>query len=153
MKTTNASTALALIFGLGLGVASLPAAATQHMLDYDTDSDGMVDAEEASAYAEQEYGDITADEDLTEERFGTMYQGTGDSAEAFAEIDEDGDGEISAEEWVRWREQGFAEATGDTEGEMAGPDFEEWRGADITGTRTPAERSPSGGAGGSGSSD
>lgn len=141
MKTTNTSTALALIFGLGLGVASLPAGATQHMLDYDTDSDGIVDAEEASAYAEQEYDDITADEDLTEERFGTMYQGTGDSAEAFAEIDEDGDGEISAEEWVRWREQGFAEAAQGSD-EMPTTEFEEWRGADITGTRTPAERSP-----------
>jgi hypothetical protein len=147
MNMTNASTAMALILGLGLGVASLPAAATQHMLEEkpmvcDLDDDGMVTAAEANTCAEEEFGEFTADEDyLTEEQFGTMYQGTGEPGDVFVEIDQDGDGEISRQEWVSWREQGFAEAAEGSD-EMPTSDFDEWRGADITGTRGPAERSP-----------
>lgn len=142
MKTSTASTALALILGLGLG-ASLPAGATQHMLDYDTNNDGIIDAEEANLYAEREFENMTADEDyLTEEQFGEMYGGDDDPEVMFGEIDEDADDQISQEEWVTWRDREFTEATEETEGEMPNMEFEEWLGADITGTRSPAERSP-----------
>lgn len=147
MKTTNASTALALSLGLCLGFASLPAAAQQQSpesesLVCDADGDGFLDVDEAAACAEQEFGGMAADEDyLTEEQFGTIYQGTGEPGETFAEIDEDGDGQISVEEWVSWRERGFAEATQGSERRMPTSDYERWQGGDI-GPERPAQRSP-----------
>lgn len=146
MKTATASTALALLLGLGLGVAP-PAGAEQHMPEQkpmvcDTNDDGVVSAAEANVCAEEEFGQITADEEyLTEEQFGTMYEGTGEPADVFARIDQDEDGEITRDEWIGWREEGFAEATEGT-GEMPTQEYEDWLGTDLPGTRDPAERSP-----------
>lgn len=147
MKTINRSTALALSLGLSLGLASLSASAQQtspesEALVCDADGDGFVGVDEATACAEQEFGGMAADEDyLTEEQFGTMYRGTGEPGATFAEVDADGDGQISAEEWVSWRERAFTEATQGSGARMPTSDYERWQGGDI-GAERPAQRSP-----------
>jgi hypothetical protein len=50
----------------------------------------------------------------------------GDVEGVFSEADADGDGEVSQQEWMDWREQGFAAATEDTENQMPATDYEDW---------------------------
>jgi hypothetical protein len=54
--------------------------------------------------------------------------GADDPAPLFAEIDRDGDGMITREEWLEWRQQGFAGAA--DRDRMAVEDCELW---DLTG--------------------
>ena len=97
-------------------------------LECDVDGDGFVSTDEARVCDTQRFSDLAGGGDsLTEELFATgMADSTADPSATFAEIDADGDGEVSQEEWLLWREQGFAAATEGTGGRMAVDDYGRW---------------------------
>lgn len=169
MKALKSSTALALALGLGVSMGGMQAYAAgdkteagattaagtgtatgaQAQAGADVDQDEFVTADEARTAAEQQFQEFGGGQEyMTEEQFGTAFPEAGDAQGMFAQIDEDGDGQISREEWMNWREQGFAEATQGTEGQMPAQDWETWQrspgelgggeaGAGETGMTTP----------------
>jgi hypothetical protein len=120
------SMALALALGTG-AYLSVPAAAQQLQYACDENGDGLVDSSESRSCTERNFDEIAADEEvLTEERLSAIAHG-GHSM-TFAEVDQNGDGEVSREEWTRWHEQRFTAATQASEGGMPAADYErmEW---------------------------
>ncbi len=102
-------------------------AQTEGVLRCDTDGDGFVHAEEARACYDQHFGTISGGgSHLTLEQFSGDMTEAEDADAVYAEIDTDGDGQISREEWLAWRESGFAEAAGE-EGRMSVEDYERWQ--------------------------
>lgn len=117
------SIALAMALGTGAYLSG-PAAAQQLQYACDENGDGFVDASESRLCTEREFDELAAgDEMLTEERLSAMGQG-----ETFSEIDENGDGEVSREEWTRWHERRFTAATQTSESGMPAADYDrrEW---------------------------
>ncbi len=159
MKAVYTSTALALLLGLGVTGASLPAnaageivvaqaggaagggqgggesgavhplevtgAEAEGALECDPDEDGFVNIDEARACYEEHFGVISGGgSELTLEQFDEDMAEAEDPEGLRAEIDTDGDGIISREEYIAWREQSFAEAA--PEGRMAVEDYDRW---------------------------
>ncbi len=139
MKTTT-STALALL----LALLALPAAAQQQQqqpaaaqgvtnpefqasqaIAADADADQRVTAEEEAAYAEQRFGAVDADESgaLSQDEYAGAMTQAENPAGMFDEVDLDGNGEVSREEWTTWRELRWAEAAAGAE-EMPVKDYE-----------------------------
>ena len=177
MRSPHTSTALALLFGLGVAVAGLPAGADQAAgqaaggQEMTTGQQGggelgaqpatgqegtagatgataagqeatagtgmgdgeFVTGEDATARSGERFDELAeGQEGMTREQFAAGMTGAEDPEEAFGQIDRDGDGQISREEWQQWREQGFAEAA--PEGQMTTQDYETWdRGGQVTG--------------------
>ena len=126
MKLLLGSTALALALGLG-AYQSGPAAAQQLQYACDENGDGFVDAQESNLCTDREFNEIAAGEEvLTEELLSARSEGQ-EGMPTFAEIDADGDGQISREEWVAFGEQSFAGATEASGGRMSAEDYERWR--------------------------
>ena len=124
MKATSGLSALALLGGMGLALAALPASAQQ--MTCDTNADGMVDATEAATCAEQRFDEgAGGQEEMTQEQFGAAHPDTpGGGADQFGQIDADASGSISREEWMNWREQRFGEATQGTGGQMPTTEYD-----------------------------
>ena len=146
MKTST-STAVALLLGLGL---ALPAAAQQQTgaetpvpdqgvpeqspearaaeeiaAGADADADQYVTGEEAAAYHQRRFGEITGGtERMTQEQFTGAMTEAEEIGTLAAEVDQDGDGFITPDEWMAWHEQRFATVTEGTEGRMAAQDYE-----------------------------
>jgi hypothetical protein len=65
---------------------------------------------------------------LTEEQlFAKITTGKGGVAPAFAEIDRNGDGQVSRAEWSDFSAERFAEATTAGGGMMPVQDYDQWR--------------------------
>ncbi len=97
-------------------------------LQCDADGDGFVDTDEARACYQQHYGTISGgSSSLTEEQFSAHMSEMEDAPGTFAQIDADGDGEISEEEWVSWQDERFATDTSATEGRMSADDYGAWQ--------------------------
>ena len=119
MKQLLGSTALALALGLGAYLSD-PAAAQQIQYACDADDDGFVDATESRLCTDRAVDELAAGgQGLTEEQLSAMAEGP-EGMPTFAEIDADGDGQISRQEWVAFGEQSFAGATGVSGGRMIG---------------------------------
>ena len=117
---------VALAMALGAACLSGPAAAQQLQYACDENGDGFIDANESRACTEREFDELAGGEQaLTEQLLTDASQG--ERGLIFAEGDENGDGEISREEWTRWHEQRFAAAQ-DSESGMPVADYErrEW---------------------------
>lgn len=126
MKLLLGSTALALALGLG-AYASYPAAAQQIQYACDENDDGFVDATESRLCTDAEFDEIAAGEQvLTEEHLSAGAEGQ-EAVPGFAEMDENGDGQISREEWVAFGEQRFAGATEASGGRMTTEEYSIWR--------------------------
>ena len=128
LRSLRTSTAIALAFGFGLALTGTAAAQQQELQDKpavcDQDGNGFISTTEAADCDEQEASTLFGnDEGMSEEQFSEAY---GDESDMFSEADADGDGEISQQEWMDWREQGFAGATEDTENQMPADDYEDW---------------------------
>lgn len=127
MKLLLGSTALALALGVG-AYSSGPAAAQQIQYACDANDDGFVDATEQRLCTDREFDEIAAGEEvLTEEQLSAMAEGQEGIPPTFAEVDENGDGEISRQEWVAFSERRFAGATEASGGRMATEDYSVWR--------------------------
>jgi hypothetical protein len=101
-----------------------PAAAQQLQYACDENGDGFIDASESRSCTERAFEELAAGEAvLTEEQLSSTGEG-----QPFSEVDENGDGEISREEWTRWHEQRFTAATQASESGMPTADYEsmEW---------------------------
>lgn len=124
MKATSGLSALALLGGLGLALAALPASAQQ--MACDTNADGMVDATEAATCAAQRFDEAAGgQEEMAPEQFGAAHpEAPGGGADQFGQADADASGSISREEWMNWREQRFGEATQGTGGQMPADDYD-----------------------------
>jgi hypothetical protein len=139
MRTLMGSTALALVVGFGLAVASGPAAADEDVFAdptlCDADADAMLSETEASDCAERGWTRWTDEDTMTEEEFGAAWSGE-NASEVFAEIDADGDGNLSSEEWMTWHQEQFAASAEETGGEMPTEAFSQWFGNQDFGIST-----------------
>jgi hypothetical protein len=123
MRANSGLSALALLGGMGLALAALPASAQQ--MTCDTNSDGMVHATEAATCAAQRFEEAAGgQQEMTQEQFGAAHPEAQGGADLFGQADVDASGAISREEWMSWREQRFGEATRDTGGRMPSADYE-----------------------------
>ncbi len=131
MKTTAwTSTALALLFGLGVALTGSPAAAQQSMAAEicDRNEDGFIDSQESYVCGDARFDELSeGSEYIAGETFMSTYSLADDPEGLFGEIDADRDEQISREEWRGWGEAGFAEATADTEGRMEVGDYDRWQ--------------------------
>ena len=57
-------------------------------------------------------------ETITTERFGAAFPEPEDAQELFAQTDQDGNGTISRDEWMKWQEEGFTAATTESKARM-----------------------------------
>jgi EF hand len=120
------STAVAIALGLGDYLSGL-AAAQQLQFACDANDDGFVDAQESKLCTDREFDEIAAGEQvLTEEALSAKAEGA-KSAPTFAEADQNGDGQISREEWSAFSGQRFAGATESSGGRMSAEDYNAWR--------------------------
>lgn len=124
MKAPYGLSALALLGGMGLALAALPASAQQ--MACDTNADGMVDATEAATCAARRFEEAAGgQEEMTQEQFGAAHpDAPGGSADQFGQVDVDASGSISREEWMNWREQRFGEVTQGTGGQMPADNYD-----------------------------
>ena len=116
MRTLSTAFAVALLSGVGV------AAAQQLQLACDENDDGFVDAKESSLCMDQKFDEIAAGEVLTEEVLSA--KAGGEKGAVFAEVDENGDGKVSREEWQSWNATSFTAATEATQGMMPTADYE-----------------------------
>ena len=71
----------------------------------------------------EEFDELAAGEEvLTEEQLGAMSQG--ERGMTFSEVDENGDGEVSREEWTKWHERRFIAAIQTGESGIPVADYE-----------------------------
>jgi hypothetical protein len=115
---------IALAVALGTGAyPSGPAAAQELQYACDENGDSFVDASESRSCTEREFDELAAGEEvLTEQQLSAMSQG--ERGMMFSEVDENGDGEVSREEWTKWHEQRFTAATQTGESGIPAADYE-----------------------------
>jgi EF hand len=125
MKLLLGSTALALALGLGEYLGG-PAAAQQVQYACDENEDGYVDATESRLCTDAESDEIAAEQVLTEELLSARVEGQ-EGTPTFAEVDQNGDGQISREEWIAFGEERFAGAAKASGGRMSTEEYSTWR--------------------------
>jgi hypothetical protein len=124
MKVLLGSTLLALAFGLGLNG---PAVAQQLQYACDTNDDDFVDAQEVELCTHREFDEIARGEQvLTEELLKAKAEGS-KGMPAFDEADQNGDGQISRQEWASFSGERFAGATEASGGRMSAEEYSAWR--------------------------
>ena len=116
MRTLSTALAVALLSGAGV------AAAQQLQLACDANDDGFVDAKESRTCMDQRFDELAAGEVVTEEVLSE--KAVGEKGPVFAEVDENGDGKVSREEWTTWNEKSFTAATEASQGMMPTADYE-----------------------------
>jgi hypothetical protein len=127
MRFLLGSTALVLSLGLGVHLTN-PAVAQQIQFACDANNDNVVDATESRLCTDREFDEIAPGETaLTEERLLAAMQGRQGALPSFGEIDEDGDGQISREEWGAFNDERFGAAAAAQGGKMSSEDYGKWR--------------------------
>ena len=117
---TNTSTALALILGLGF---AMPAAA-QGQGGADANQDQFVDEQEATAFDEQRFDELSGGADeITQEQFTGGMTGAEEAEAEFGQADTDQGGTLNRDEWMQYRQQRFGEAAG-AEGQVDAAQYE-----------------------------
>jgi hypothetical protein len=115
MRTLGTVLAVALLSGASV------AGAQQIQLACDTNDDGFVDAKESGLCMDQRFDEIAKNEVLTEDVLSA--KASGEKGPVFAEVDENGDGKVSREEWTSWNDKGFTAATESSQGMMPTADY------------------------------
>lgn len=124
------SLGMAMLAGaLGFGVPASPFAEAQQVRHAcDQSGDGFIDVDEARMCREREFDRSSAGEmALTEENLSAMREAEEGVGPAFADIDEDGDGAVSRDEWTRFGDQRFAGAAAASGGRMSVEAYDRWR--------------------------
>jgi hypothetical protein len=126
----NRGLGIAMLAGaLGLGVPSSPVAEGQQLRHAcDESGDGFIDGDEARMCRERAFDRVSAgDMALTEEDLSAMRGAEEGVGPAFADIDEDGDGAVSRDEWTRFGDRRFSGAAAASGGRMSVEDYDRWR--------------------------
>jgi len=94
---------VAAIIGVAAGLSARPGGAQELRFGCDADRDGAITEAESPGCAEQRF-DLArgSAETLAEEQFAAALAGADGLRLQFGQIDQDGDGRISREEWMRW---------------------------------------------------
>jgi hypothetical protein len=94
---------ISVIIWVAAGLAVTAAHAQQVLSSCDGGSDGSVSAQQSLGGAEQRFDFLRhGAEDLGEEQFAAALSGAEGLRRQFLRVDEDGDGRISRDEWLRW---------------------------------------------------
>jgi hypothetical protein len=128
MRILTMSAAALLLSALGATTASavVPTAC-------DDDHNGYVSGSEAKSCTEQRFQEIVAGQKgLGPEQFSKAFPNAQNASQLFKEADQNGDGQISREEWSQWQEQSFATATAKSGNQMPVPDYQKWAGGTWT---------------------
>lgn len=115
MRQFSGFTAIALLFGAGLAVSGLPAAAQMDEHPFalaaqcDTDGNGRISGGEAQDCADQVTTAYAGTDALDKDQFSMALPEGPDAEAIFAEADADGDGQLTSDEWTAWQEEALAE--------------------------------------------
>lgn len=126
----NRSLGVAMLAGaLGFGAPASPLAEAQQLRHAcDESGDGFIDVDEARTCREREFDRASAGGmALTEEDLSAMRDAEEGVGPAFADIDEDGDGAVSRDEWTRFGDRRFSGAAAASGGRMSVEDYDRWR--------------------------
>ena len=109
------------IIAAAAGLTTAPGGAEELQFLCDTDRDGAVPAEETQGCAEQRF-DLApgAADGLAEEQFATALPDADGLRQQFGQVDQDGDGQISRDEWIAWFGPASAATTQAMEGRPSG---------------------------------
>lgn len=111
------------IIAAAAGLAAAPGGAQELRVLCDADHDGRVTAAEAQDCAEQRFDLARRGADaLAEEQFAAALPDADGLRQQFAQVDEDGDGRISRDEWMAWFGPAYAETTKAAAGRLNAPD-------------------------------
>jgi EF hand len=136
MKRVFGPTVVAMTLGMTVYLTG-NAAAQQLQLACDADDNGLVDAKESGLCTERRFDELAAGETaLTDEQL------SGRQGMVFAEVDQDGDGKVSREEWTTWHEQRFTAATQSGESGMPVTDYQSMDWAHSEGYVRPSSGNP-----------
>jgi EF hand len=94
---------ISVIMGIAAGLAVTAAHAQQVLSSCDGGSDGSVSAQQSLGGAEQRFDLLRQGANARdEEQFAAALPGADGLRQQFIQADEDGDGRISRDEWLRW---------------------------------------------------
>ncbi len=144
MRTFGYVSGLSLLLALGFASGEVQAQAAV----CDEDGNGYISANEADDCAGRDYDALLGSDGdgLSEEDFTSAYD-----AETYSTVDADGDGMVSREEYVAWRQEEFGAALGGSE-EMPNADFEDLHAAGVMKSQGADSQTPGSGSGGVGGS-
>jgi EF hand len=139
MKRVFGPAALGMTLGMSVYLTGI-AAAQQIQLACDADNDGFVDAKESGLCMDQRFDEIASEEVLTEEVLSA--KAGGERGPVFAEVDGNGDGKVSRDEWTIWHEQRFTAAIQSGESGMPVADYQSMDWAHSEGYVRPSSGDP-----------
>jgi len=97
-------------------------------LSCDLDKDGYIGGNEAKGCTEQRFEQISAgQQSFGPEQFSKALPNVQNANDLFKQADQNGDGQISREEWSTWEEQGFAAATAKSGSMMPVADYQDMK--------------------------
>jgi hypothetical protein len=114
---------VSVIIGVSAGLTATPGATQELRGVCDAGAEGTLTAEEAQGCAEQGF-DLArgAADGLAEEQFAAALPNADGLRQQFRQVDQDGDGRISREEWMRSFGPAHAETTNGAVGRHSGSD-------------------------------
>jgi hypothetical protein len=114
---------MSVIIGVAAGLVVTAAHAQQVPSSCEGASEGSVSAKESFGCAEQRFDFLREGaEDLWEEQFAAASTGAEGLRQQFIHADDDGDGRISRNEWLRWFGTVYAGAMAGADGPHSGTD-------------------------------
>ena len=122
MRIVRTAAAAVLLSGLGAatGGAVVP-------LGCDLDKDNYINGSEARRCTEQRFEQISSGQKgFGPEQLGKALPDVQNPGALFKEIDQDGDGQISRQEWSEWQEQSFSTATAKSGSLMPAANYQKW---------------------------
>jgi hypothetical protein len=122
MRLSTLAAAAVLLSGLGVttGMAMAP-------MSCDTDHNHYVTAREARSCSERLFDQIRAGQPaIGSGAFHKALPQARDPEALFKEVDQNGDGQISRQEWIEWRQRDFTDATAKSSGMLPAADYQNW---------------------------
>jgi hypothetical protein len=111
------------IVAVGAGLIAPQGGAQELRIVCDADRDGAVTADEAEGCAERRFDNARGStEVLAAEQFAAALQDADGLRRQFAQVDQNGDGRISHDEWLQWFGPAYAEAAKATPRQVDGAD-------------------------------